>query len=110
MFFIFCIDVIKSVPEVLSSEGDEFEIKAIAININGKHINDVTDLHIGVALYHYVLWNWYYFWCGNVLFFVPCLLCKKVICCSTFCSFLMSLIMSGIFGCNSPMTMVSSYS
>ena len=102
--------LLKSVPEVLSSEGDEFETKAIAIRINSKHINDVIGLCIGTALYHYVVWNWYCFWCGNVLFFVPCLLCQEVICCSTFCSFLMSLVMSSIFGCNSLTNMVSPYS
>ena len=84
-------------------------IKAIAMRINGKHFNVIIHLHIGAALYHYILWNWYCFQCSNVLFFIPCLLCKEVICCSTFCSFLVSLIMSGIFGCNSPMEMVSSY-
>ena len=49
--------LLKSLPEVSSSEDDGFVTKAIAIRINSKHVNDIIGLHIGAALYHYVLWN-----------------------------------------------------
>ena len=49
--------LLKSVPEVVSSDGNEFEIEAIAIKINSKHNIDFICLHISTALHHYIQWK-----------------------------------------------------
>ena len=80
--------------------------------MNSKHFHKNTGLCFGAAFNHYMLWNWYGFWCGIVLVisvFGYGFLTKEIICCSSLYSFLMSFIMSSILRCNSLPKMISSY-
>ena len=56
--------------------------------MNSKCFNKVIGLQLGVAFFHYVLWDLVCFQCGIVLFIfslVMDLLIKEIMCCSSLC-------------------------